>query len=252
MDSKRKRKAPDRLDLGFEAASRFGQEEMAIAISKRQRSVNFEGDPFVDVNIDINPPPEERDFDLDKTFVYNHTVDFNRHIDEYSERSWQCNVNPVPENLHMITTLSMSPVEISLHGPVFKSKEEYFAVIKSTVKDQSVIVMPLQCGLYLSSGHIPIKVRFKLPQTSTSKTQNRYVHGFIFSLERVGDGEYRVAYLHQRSFMVENIKPSDFTLVEFQTADYGEAKIIRAKLNQHHFALPEEKYDYIVAAKVTT
>jgi hypothetical protein len=248
MDSKRKRKAPDRLDLGFEAASRFGLEEIAIAISKRQRSSDYEGDPFVDVDID-NPPPEERDFDLDKTFVYSHPVDFSRHIDEFSERYWRNNIDPISENFNMIRTLTMTPVKISLHGPVFKDKEEYFAVINSTVKDESAIVMPLQCGLLLSSGHIPIKVRFKLPQTTETKTKVRSAYGYIFSLERFGDGEYRVSSLGRSLFLVENMKPSDFTLVEFQNADYGEAKTIRAKLNQLRIALPEEKYDYIVAKR---
>lgn len=244
MEFKRKRKAPDRLDLGFEAASRFGLEEIAIAISKRQRSANYEGDPFVNVDFD-SPLAEERDFNLDKSFVYNHDIDFSRHIDEYSKRSWK-DIAVVSENLRVITTLRMSPVKVSLHGPVFKNSQEYFAVINSTIKDESVITMPLQCDLCISTGHMPVKVRFKLPQTVTNKTKTRYVYGFIFSLERVGDGEYQVAYLDRSSFLVESMKPSDFTLVEFGNADYGEVKTIKGKLSYHNFAIPEEKYDFLL------
>ncbi len=232
LGTKRKRKAPDRLEVSFDSDKTYGSSSITILADGRVARENTKDESCTASSsgslsklLDIDGlkkgykfeknvlPDGDRDINMDKVFYYEHETPFSAFIEESAE-SWT-EEDATETNLYVIKNFSSSTIQVGLYGPVSETKNEYYMMPQSPTDLMEKWNLDLLVDTFLLGGKLPIKVEFVL--LSGGKRKKTYT-GFVFSLERNEDGHI-VCYSDRNRICIQRVLPLNMKIVEILDAD---------------------------------
>lgn len=268
--TKRKRKAPDRLEVSFDSEKSYGSTAATISADGRmiiesssgrddQYSFNITASSSSKANgnnsgqnnstakyYDIESlkksyrfeknflPDGDRDMNMDKVFYYEHETPFAPFIEESS--------NPISEeeametNLYVIKNFSTSTIQVGLYGPINPNaaNNEYYMMPQSPTDIMEKWDLDMLVDTFLLGGKLPIKVEFSL-STGGNKRKKTFI-GFVFSLERNEDGHI-VCYSDRNRICIQRVLPLNMKIIDICDTDRDTILLMERELRKNQVLL---------------
>lgn len=218
---KRSIKHPNRLTFGFIADSRFGLEEMQMAM-------------YLEEVGDVGPAEiADRDLDFAKSFEYN---ECNQTVLALIQEHYSFEPqHSIAVNTHALATLNCSTIKVTLNGPI-PEQGSFISLVQEFNPAQ-----PFECeySSALVGTRVPVKVSFQYLKGKRTKRRAAY----ILSLSDADSDGYLVYYLRRGSLVAERLLLRDFVLCPLGDEDKEAVRVIQTLLEEYQRPTKEEEED---------